>query len=115
MVEEGTGVVRKLSTIPGKAYLIGVICRSVTRESVRSLISDVSHFHGHRGGQLVLNCCVPHVYGSRALHRRANSRIHAVCRSPQWNRAVSTDSWELSGLWPCGRVHLIDGNVVVDG
>src|SRR5437879_8899787 len=115
MVEEGTCVVRVRSPIPSNASLINVICRSVTRESVRALISDVSHFHCHRGGQLVLNRCVPHIYGSRALHRRTNSRIHAVCRSPQWNRAVSTDSWERSGLWPCGRVHLIYGNVVVDG
>src|SRR6202158_4759292 len=115
MVEEGTCAVRVRSAVPGDASLIDVICRSVTRESVRALISDVSHFHGHCGGQLVLDRCVPHIYASWSLHRRTNSRIHAVCRSTQRNRAVSTDRWELGRLWPRGGVHLIYGNVVIDG
>ena len=63
----------------------------------------------------MLDRCVPHIYASGSLHRRTNSRIHAVCRSTQRNRAIRTDRRELGRLWPGGRVHLIYGNVVVDG
>src|SRR6266850_915108 len=115
-VKERTSAVRSYVRIAktDDASLIGVIGRPVTGKPVRALIPDVRHFHCHRGCQLVLDRCVPHIYGSRALHRRTNSRIRTVIRSAQWNRAVSTDSWERGRWRPSGRIQQVHGNVVID-
>jgi len=107
---------------PAIASLIGVICRvPSTRESVRALISDVSHFHCHRGCPNWCSTVAFHIiYGSGALHRWTKFAESApVLRSPQWKscRQQRTTTGELSGRWAlCGkRSHLIHRNVVVDG
>src|SRR6266571_2154707 len=118
MVEVLTPVVFRYGrAIADHTYRILVVCRPVTSESVRPLISNVRDLHGHCGRQLGLDRGIPHIDRSRALHRRTNPRVHVVERSPQRDRAIRIgrrvdDRWGRIGHNQRSQLRLIRTKII---